>query len=37
MAIRYSDRIEYGIGYIYDPESDYRHYWVVITTEPAAG
>ena len=27
----WADQIEYGIGYVYDPESDYDHYWVVIT------
>lgn len=30
----YAEQIEYGIGYVYDPSSDYRYYWVVITAKP---
>ena len=30
----YKDQIEYGIGYAYDPDSPYRHYWVIITAQP---
>jgi uncharacterized protein YkwD len=30
----FAEQIDYGIGYIYDPASDYRHYWVVITARP---
>ncbi len=30
----YADQIEYGIGYVYNPNSQYRHYWVVITAKP---
>ncbi len=27
----YADQINYGVGYYYDPNSDYRHYWVFIS------
>lgn len=27
-------QIEYGVGYAYDPDSPYKHYWVVITAQP---
>lgn len=27
----FAEQIDYGIGYVYDPASDYGHYWVVIT------
>lgn len=27
---------EYGIGYAYNPNSPYKHYWVVLTGKPAA-
>lgn len=30
----YKDQIEYGVGYAYDPNSPYRHYWVIITARP---
>ncbi len=30
----YTEQIEYGIGYVFDSGSTYRHYWVVITAEP---
>ncbi len=30
----FADQIEYGIGYVYNPNSQYRHYWVVITAKP---
>lgn len=30
----FADQIEYGVGYAYDPDSPYRHYWVVITARP---
>ncbi len=30
----YADQVEYGIGYVYNPNSQYRHYWVVITAKP---
>ncbi|HEY84723.1 MAG TPA: hypothetical protein G4N96_06385 [Chloroflexi bacterium] len=30
----YADQIEYGIGYVYNPDSQYRHYWVVFTAKP---
>lgn len=26
---------DYGIGYVYDPSSRYKRYWVLITAEPA--
>ena len=32
----FAQQIDFGIGYVYDPDSDYRHYWVVITAKPAA-
>lgn len=28
------EQIEYGIGYYYDPESYYDHYWVLLTALP---
>ena len=30
----YADQINYGIGYYYDPNSPYRHYWVFISAPP---
>ncbi len=27
----YAEQVEYGIGYVSDPDSPYRHYWVIIT------
>ena len=27
----YAKQIEYGIGHVYDPDSEYKHYWVIIT------
>lgn len=27
----YADQVEYGIGYVNDPDSPYGHYWVVIS------
>ena len=30
----FAEQIEYGIGYAYNPNSTYRHYWVVITAKP---
>lgn len=29
----FAEQIEYGIGYAYDPNSDDKHYWVVITAK----
>jgi uncharacterized protein YkwD len=29
----WAEQIEYGIGYVYEPGSDYGHYWVVITAK----
>lgn len=29
----WAEQIEYGIGYTYDPNSPYGHYWVVITAK----
>ncbi len=30
----FAEQIDYGIGYVYEPDSDYGHYWVVITAKP---
>ncbi len=30
----FAEQVEYGIGYAYDPNSPYIHYWVVITAKP---
>ncbi len=30
----WAEQIDYGIGYVYEPDSDYGHYWVVITAKP---
>jgi uncharacterized protein YkwD len=27
----FAEQVEYGVGYAYDADSPYRHYWVVIT------
>jgi uncharacterized protein YkwD len=35
LAAFFAEQVDYGIGYVYDAESDYRHYWVVITAKPA--
>lgn len=32
----YQDQTEYGVGYAADPESPYRHYWVVLIAKPAS-
>jgi hypothetical protein len=29
----FAEQIEYGIGYVYDPDSQYGHYWVAITAK----
>lgn len=29
----FAEQTEYGIGYAYNPNSDYLHYWVVITAK----
>jgi len=31
----FGDQDEYGVGYHHDPQSRYRHYWVVITARQA--
>ncbi len=33
----YADQTAYGVGYYYDPESPYWHYYVIITAPPRAG
>lgn len=30
----YAAQIDYGIGYAYNPDSTYVHYWVIITAQP---
>jgi uncharacterized protein YkwD len=30
----WAEQIDYGIGYVYEADSDYGHYWVVITAKP---
>jgi len=30
----YAAQVEFGIGYAYNPDSEYEFYWVVITAEP---
>ncbi|MCB0211147.1 MAG: CAP domain-containing protein [Anaerolineae bacterium] len=30
----FAEQIEYGVGYVYDADSPYGHYWVVITAKP---
>jgi uncharacterized protein YkwD len=30
----FAEQTEYGIGYYYDPESYYHHYWVILTALP---
>lgn len=30
----FADQTQYGIGYAYNPNSPYQHYWVVITAKP---
>jgi uncharacterized protein YkwD len=30
----YAGQIEYGIGHAYFPNSQYKHYWVILTAEP---
>lgn len=32
----YRDQTNFGIGFFSDPESPYRHYWVVITAPPVS-
>lgn len=31
----YREQTDVGIGYYYDAQSDYQHYWVIITAKPA--
>lgn len=30
----FAEQTQYGIGYAYNPNSPYQHYWVVITAKP---
>lgn len=30
----FAEQTEYGIGYAYNPNSQYRYYWVIITAKP---
>lgn len=30
----YVRQTDFGIGYVYNPDSTYHHYWVIITAEP---
>ncbi|YCM46435.1 CAP domain-containing protein [Verrucomicrobiaceae bacterium 227] len=30
----YQNQTRYGLGYHYDPSSNYRHYWVLVTAPP---
>ncbi len=32
----FTEQTEYGIGYYYDPNSYYHHYWVILTALPDA-
>jgi hypothetical protein len=29
----WAEQIEYGIGYVHEPGSNFSHYWVVITAK----
>lgn len=31
----YRDQTSYGVGHFYDPNSRYKHYWVVLTAPPS--
>lgn len=31
----YREQIDIGIGYVYDADSEYQHYWVIITARKA--
>lgn len=31
----YREQTDLGIGYFFDADSDYQHYWVIITAKPA--
>ncbi len=30
----YAKQVDFGVGYVYVPNSQYKHYWVIITAEP---
>jgi uncharacterized protein YkwD len=31
----YAQQVEYGVGHAYFPNSQYKHYWVIITAKPS--
>jgi uncharacterized protein YkwD len=33
LTTDYAEQTDYGIGYVYVPESQWKHYWVVITAK----
>ena len=34
LAKFYAEQTDFGVGYVYAPESQWKHYWVVITAKP---